>query len=101
VTSAGDADVLLLLLGQGEDLGDVVEALGLLDGEDALRAELPVDVVDEDARRRRCFPRRRRGFLRRRRGFLRRLRKGNGRRGDCESRRLQERASFQGFLLDG
>jgi len=87
VPPAGDADVLLLGLRQGEGLGDVVEALGLLDGEDALRAELAVDVVDQDARRRLVL--------------LRRLRERNGRRGGGESRRLQEGASFQGFLLGG
>src|SRR5678816_432123 len=92
MATAGDADVLLLGLRQGEGLGDVGEALGLLDGEDALRAELAVHVVDEDARRRPS------GFSRRR-GFLRRLREGNGWRGGGDSRRLQERASFQGFLL--
>jgi len=87
MAAAGDADVLLLGLRHGEGLGDVVEALGPLDGEDALRAELPVHVVDQDAGRRRRL--------------LRRLRKGNGWRGGGESCRLQERASFQGFLLDG
>jgi len=46
-----------------------------------------VHVVDQDAGRRRRL--------------LRRLRKGNGWRGGGESCRLQERASFQGFLLDG
>jgi hypothetical protein len=85
MAAAGDADVLLLGLRQGEGLGDVVEVLGPLDGEDALRAELAVDVVDQDARRRLVL--------------LRRLRKGNGGRGGGESGRLQERASFQGFLL--
>jgi hypothetical protein len=85
MAAAGDADVLLLGLRQGEGPGDVVEALGLLDGEDALRAELAVDVVDEDARRRLVL--------------LRRLRKRNGWRGGGESRRLEKRASFQGFLL--
>jgi hypothetical protein len=85
VASARDADVLLLLLGHGEDLGQVVEALRLLDGEDALRAKLAVDVVDQDARRRLVL--------------LRRLRKGNGWRRGGESRRFQERASFQILLL--
>jgi hypothetical protein len=46
-----------------------------------------VHVVDEDAGGRRRF--------------LLRLRKGNRRRGSGESRRLQERASFQIFLLGG
>jgi hypothetical protein len=85
MAAAGDADVLLLGLRQGEGLGDVVEALGLFNGEDALRAELAVDVVDQDAGRRLVL--------------LRRLRERNGWRGGGESRRLQERASFQAFLL--
>jgi len=85
MAAAGDADVLLLGLRQGEGLGDVVEVPGLLDGEDALRAELAVDVVDQDARRRLVL--------------LRRLRERNAWRGGGESSRLQERASFQGFLL--
>jgi len=85
MAAAGDADVLLLGLRQGKGLGDVVEALGPLDGEDALRAELAVDVVDQDARRRLVL--------------LRRLRERNAGRGGGEPSRLQERASFQGFLL--
>jgi len=46
-----------------------------------------VHIVDEDAGRGRRF--------------LWRLRKGNRRRGGSEPRRLQERASFQIFLLGG
>jgi hypothetical protein len=85
MAAAGDADVLLLGLRQGEGPGDVVEVLGLLDGEDALRAELAVDVVDQDARRRLVL--------------FRRLREGSRGRGGGESRRFQERASFQILLL--
>jgi hypothetical protein len=93
VPAAGDADVLLLGARLGERLGDVVEALDAVDGEDALRAELAVDVVDEDAGRRLRLG----GRL----GRLGELREGNLRRGGGESGRLQERASFQILLLEG
>jgi hypothetical protein len=50
VPAAGDADALLLGARLGERPADVVEALDPVDGEDALRAELAVDVVDQDSR---------------------------------------------------
>jgi hypothetical protein len=86
VPAAGDADILFLGLGHGEGLGDVVEVLRTGDVENALRAELAVDVVDQDARR----------WL----VLLGRLRERDRRRGGGESRRFQERASFQILLLE-
>jgi hypothetical protein len=84
--AAGDADALLLGARLGERLGDVVEALDPVDGEDALRALLAVDVVDEDAGRRLVL--------------LRRLRKGPGGRRGSESRDLEKRSAFQILLLE-
>jgi len=86
VPAAGDADVPLLGARLGERLGDVVEALDPVDGEDALRALLAVDVVDEDAGRRLVL--------------LRRLRKGSGGRRGGESRDLEKRSAFQILLLE-
>jgi len=90
VAAAGDADAALLLARLREGLGDVVEVFRAGDGEDARRAELAVDVVDQDRARRR---------LGRRLGRLGELREGSVGRGGGEPRRLKERASLQILLL--
>jgi hypothetical protein len=85
VPAAGDAHRLLLGPGLREGLAHAVEVLGLRDGEDARRAELRVDVVHQDARRRLRL-----------RGALRERDRGRSRR---ERRRLQEIAPLQKSIL--